>query len=257
VTTLSERALGYLREGPREPLDIVRDVIGLERANRAVAERLVTALLGADPRFAFDLEGRWSLVPEPAWCGVPLSEVRFAVVDVETTGMRARFDDRITEIAIVHVEGARVELAFESLVNPGRPIPRFIEQLTGIRDEDVARAPTFDQIADRVVAALAGRVFVAHNARFDWSFVRAEIERSQAFEIRMPKLCTVRLTRRLVPELERRSLDSVMHYFGLQTDRRHRAAGDALVTAQALQKLIGRAKQAGVATWEALDQAAR
>jgi DNA polymerase III epsilon subunit family exonuclease len=257
VTTLSERALGYLREGPREPLDIVRDVIGLERANRAVAERLVTALLGADPRFAFDLEGRWSLVPEPAWSGVPLSEVRFAVVDVETTGMRARFDDRITEIAIVHVEGARVELAFESLVNPGRPIPRFIEQLTGIRDEDVARAPSFEQIADHVVAALAGRVFVAHNARFDWSFVRAEIERSQAFEIRMPKLCTVRLTRRLVPELERRSLDSVMHYFGLQTDRRHRAAGDALVTAQALQKLIGRARMAGVMTWEALDLAAR
>ena len=257
MTTLSERALGYLREGPREPLDIVRDVIGLSRANRAVAERLVTALLGADPRFAFDLEGRWSLVPEPAWRGVPLSEVRFAVVDVETTGMRARFDDRITEIAIVHVEGARVELAFESLVNPGRPIPRFIEQLTGIRDEDVARAPSFEQIADQVVAALAGRVFVAHNARFDWSFVRAEIERSQAFDIRMPKLCTVRLTRRLVPELERRSLDSVMHYFGLETDRRHRAAGDALVTAQALQKLVARARMAGIMTWEALDLAAR
>ena len=254
MSTLSERALGYLREGPRPPLDIVRDVIGLQRANRAIAERLVTALLGADPRFAFDLEGRWLLVPEPAWRGVPLAEVRFAVVDVETTGMRARTGDRVTEIAVVHVEGGRVELAFESLVNPERPIPHFIAQLTGISDEAVAHAPRFEEIADSVVAALAGRVFVAHNARFDWAFVQAEIERTQAFEIRMPKLCTVRLTRRLVPELERRSLDSVMFFFGLETDQRHRAAGDAIVTAQALQRLIERARQTGVTTWEDLDQ---
>ena len=67
MTTLSERALSYLREGPRPALDIVRDVLQLQRANQAVADRLATALLGADPRFTFDLEGRWSLVPEPAW----------------------------------------------------------------------------------------------------------------------------------------------------------------------------------------------
>jgi DNA polymerase-3 subunit epsilon len=235
----------------------VRDVIGLQRANLAVAERLVTALLGADPRFAFDLEGRWSLVPEPAWRGVPLEQVRFAVVDVETTGMRARAGDRVTEIAVVHAQGGTVALAFESLVNPGRPIPRFIAELTGISDDTVAAAPRFEDIADQVVAALAGRVFVAHNARFDWAFVQAEIERSQSFEIRMPKLCTVRMTRRLVPELERRSLDSVMFYFGLETDRRHRAGGDALVTAKALQKLIERARSSGIATWEDLDQVVR
>jgi len=257
VTTLSERAVSYLREGPREPLDIVRDVIGLSRANQAVAERLVTALLGADPRFAFDLEGRWSLVPEPAWRGVPLGQVRFAVVDVETTGMRARNGDRITEIAVVHVEGECVELAFESLVNPDRPIPHFIAHLTGITDESVAHAPRFADIADQVVAALAGRVFVAHNARFDWAFVQSEIERSQSFDIRMPKLCTVRLTRRLVPELERRSLDSLMFFFGLETDRRHRAAGDALVTARALQRLIQRAADVGIRTWEDLSDVAR
>lgn len=257
MTTLSERALGYLREGPRPPLDIVRDVIGLQRANLAVAERLVTALLGADPRFAFDIEGRWSLVPEPAWRGVPLEQVRFAVVDVETTGMRARSGDRVTEIAVVHAQGGKVELAFESLVNPGRPIPGFIASLTGISNDTVADAPRFEDIADQVVAALAGRVFVAHNARFDWAFVQAEIERSQSFEIRMPKLCTVRMTRRLVPELERRSLDSVMFYFGLETDRRHRAGGDAIVTARALQKLIERARSSGIVTWEDLDQVVR
>lgn len=252
MTTLSERALTYLREGPRPALAIVRDVLQLQRANSAVADRLATALLGADPRFTYDLEGRWSLVPEPAWHGVPLGDVRFAVVDVETTGMRALGGDRITEIAVVHVDGPRVELAFDSLVNPGRPIPWFIQRLTNISDDDVARAPRFEEIADQVVAALAGRVFVAHNAVFDWRFVSAEVERAQDFTLRMPKLCTVRLTRRLVPELTRRSLDSVMFYFGLDTDRRHRAGGDALVTAKALLRLVARARDAGVMTWEDL-----
>lgn len=254
MSTLSERALAYLREGPRPALDIVRDVLGLQRANVAVSDRLATALLGADPRFTFDLEGRWSLVPEPAWHGVPLADVKFAVVDVETTGMRARGGDRITEIAVVHVDAGRVQVAFDSLVNPGRDIPYYIQKLTGISDRDVARAPTFEAIADQVVAALAGRVFVAHNARFDWNFVSAEIERAQDFAIRMPKLCTVRLTRKLVPELTRRSLDSVMFYFGLETDRRHRASGDAEVTAQALLRLIQRALKAGFLTWEDLQQ---
>jgi DNA polymerase-3 subunit epsilon len=183
---------------------------------------------------------------------VPLADVRFAVVDVETTGMRARHDDRITEIAIVHVDGPRIALAFDSLVNPGRPIPYRIQQLTGISDAQVSRAPRFEEIADQVVAALAGRVFVAHNARFDWGFVSAEVERAQDFGLRMPKLCTVRLTRRLVPELPRRSLDSVMFFFGLETDRRHRAGGDAIVTAQALLRLMARAKDRGVMTWEDL-----
>ena len=182
-----------------------------------------------------------------------MDEVRFAVVDVETTGMRARGDDRVTEIAIVHVEGPRVEVAFESLVNPGREIPWRIAQLTGITDPMVAQAPRFEAIADHVVAALAGRVFVAHNARFDWAFVHAEIARAQDFELRMPKLCTVRLVRRLVPELERRSLDSVMWHFGLETDRRHRACGDAVVTARVLLRLLARARDLGATTWQDLQ----
>ena len=252
MTTLSERALAYLREGPRPALDIVRDVLQLQRANVAVADRLATALLGADPRFTFDLDGRWSLVPEPAWHGVPLGDVRFAVVDVETTGMRAQGGDRITEIAIVHVDGPRIHVAFDSVINPGRPIPYFIQQLTGISEEEAEAAPRFEEVADQVVAALTGRIFVAHNALFDWRFVTAELERAQDFALRMPKLCTVRLTRRLVPELTRRSLDAVMYYFGLETERRHRAGGDALVTAKALLRLVARARDAGVMTWEDL-----
>ncbi len=254
MTTLAERARAYLVDGPRPSLDIVRDVMGLLRANLAVSERLAVALLGADPRFTCDLDGRWALVPEPAWLGIPLDAVRFAVVDVETTGMRARGGDRITEIAVVHVDGPRVAVAFESLVNPQRPIPWRIAALTGITDQQVADAPTFERLADRVQAALAGRVFVAHNARFDWAFVSSELELATGYPPRMPKLCTVRLTRRLVPELTRRSLNSVMFHFGLETDRRHRAGGDAIVTAKALRRLIGRAEERGLRTWEDLAE---
>lgn len=257
MTTLSERAVQYLRDGARPPLDICREVLGLPQANRAVADRLVTALLGSDPRFTMDLEGRWSLVPEPAWFGVPLGEVRFAVVDVETTGMRARDRDRITEIAVVHVEGGRVELAFSSLVDPGVPIPWRIQQLTGITDETVRGAPRFEEIAEQVAAALAGRVFAAHHARFDWAFVSREIERALGYEPRMTRVCTVRLARRLVPELERRNLDAVAFHFGLDNEARHRAAGDAGVTARVLLRLMERALERGVGTLDGLVQMGR
>jgi len=259
VTTLTERALVYLRDGPRPPLDIVRDVLGLGQANRTVAERLATALLGADPRFTFDIDGRWTLVPEPMWHGVPLDQVRYAVVDVETTGMRPRREDRITEIAVVHVDGPRRALAMASLINPGRPIPWRIQTLTNITDGMVAEAPSFADVADEVLAALAGRVFVAHHARFDWAFVSAEIERAREFPVRLPRLCTVRLSRRLVPEIERRNLDTVTRYFGVEIDPavRHRAAGDAEATAAVLQRLLGRASDRGIGTWEELEALGR
>ena len=251
--TLAERAAEYLRGGSRSPLDIARDVLELQRANRVVAERLVLALLGADPRFAFDLDGRWALRPEVSLGGRPVTGLPYAVVDVETTGMHARGVDRITEIAVVHVDGPVTTLAFESLVDPGRPIPPRITALTGIDDATVRGAPRFEDVADRVLAALAGRVFVAHNARFDLSFVRAELERSRDVILRPPLLCTVRLARRLVPELERRNLDSVLNFFGIEIERRHRAAGDALATAEVVRRLLARATERGIATWADLS----
>jgi len=253
MRTLAERALRFLGDGPRPPLEIAHEVLGLARANRVVSERLVLALLGADPRFAFDADGRWGVRPEPALGGVLPADLPFAVVDVETTGMRARGDDRVTEVAVVHVDGERITVAFESLVNPGRPIPAFITRLTGIDDAMVAGAPRFEEVADRVLASLTGRVFVAHNARFDLSFLRAELERACDVAFRPPLLCTVRLSRALVPELPRRNLDAVLNWFGITTDRRHRAAGDALATAEVLRRLLGRAGERGVATWQELE----
>ncbi len=252
MRTLAERALTYLGDGPRPPLDIARDVLGLGRANRVVAERLALALLGAAPRFAFDAEGRWALRPEPPLGHLAPAELPYAVVDVETTGMRARGGDRVTEVAVVHVDGDRSVVAFESLVDPCRPIPPFITRLTGIGDATVAGAPRFEDVTDQVQAALTGRVFVAHNARFDLAFVRAELERASDVPFRPPVLDTVHLARVLVPELSRRNLDTVLHWFGITTERRHRAAGDALATAEVLRRLLARAAERGVGSWREL-----
>jgi DNA polymerase-3 subunit epsilon len=173
-------------------------------------------------------------------------------VDVETTGMRAMGSDRITEIAVVVVCSGRREVVFESLVNPGRPIPPAICAITNITNAMVREAPTFAEVSDRVVEALAGRVFVAHNARFDWNFVSAEVRRARDLALDGPRLCTVRLARRLVRGVHSCGLDSLTHWFGFSNGARHRATGDALVTAELLDRLLLLARDEGARTLQDL-----
>lgn len=250
--TLVERAMTLMVAGPIGADRLAQDVLGLANAPAAVAERLAVALFAADPRVVQLEDGRWALIAEAR--GSPLlDECAFAVVDVETTGMRASGPDRVTDVAVVVVQGARRELVFESLVNPGVPIPFRIQSLTRITDQMVRVAPTFDQLADQLLQALAGRVFVAHNARFDWRFLSAEVRRARALRLAGPMLCTVRLARRLLPGLESRSLDSLSLHFGLENQARHRAAGDALATAQVLERLVGLAREQGARTLSDLE----
>ena len=187
----------------------------------------------------------------------PFDAVEFVVVDVETTGTTTRYGDRVTEVAAVHVHRGVVTPLFDSLVNPGRPIPWHITQLTGISDAMVRDAPTFEEIAGELAAHLAGRVFVAHNAQFDWGFLDAEFARvtPDAFASLVPaRLCTVRLARRLLRHLPRRNLDAVCHHYGIGNDGRHRAAGDAVATAHVLVKLLADAERAGLYTLEAVSR---
>jgi len=254
--TLVDRALAELARDARSSLELARSVLGLPNAPAAVAERLAVALLGADPRVRRLGDDRWGLVAAAA--GSPLLEAcTYAVVDVETTGMRPGVDDRITEIAVVVLHGTRREVVFESLVNPGRPIPAQVSTLTGITDATVRSAPPFDAIADQVLAALSGRVFVAHNARFDWGFVGAELKRNRDVVLEGPRLCTVRLSRRLVKGTTSCALDSMSTFFGLENPARHRAVGDALVTAQLLERLLPLARDRGARTLQDLDQLQR
>ncbi len=235
--TLADRALDLLAAGPQPAGELSRRVFGMPRAPVAVAERLAVALLGADPRVRRLPDGRWGLVAQAA--GSPLIEdAAFAVVDVETTGSRPGGSDRVTEVAVVVVQGNRCELVFESLVNPERGIPPMVTAVTRISDQMVRAAPTFDLVADQVLDALAGRVFVAHNARFDWWFLKAELKRARAIGLEGQRLCTVRLGRNLVPGLPSYGLDAIAHYFGFENPARHRAGGDALVTGRVLQRLL-------------------
>ena len=187
---------------------------------------------------------------------VPFPGVAFAVVDVETTGISVRGGDRVTEVAAVVVEGGRIETAFHSLVNPQRPIPGYITALTGISNAMVRDAPRFDEIAGDLAQHLVGRVFVAHNARFDWNFLSAEFGRvaNAPFDsLATGQLCTVRLARRLLSHLPRRNLDAVAAHYGIVIDGRHRADGDARATAKVLLGLLRDAERRGVESWQELD----
>ncbi|WP_051304539.1 exonuclease domain-containing protein [Chitinilyticum litopenaei] len=154
------------------------------------------------------------------------------LVDLETTGAHpAR--DRITEIGIVEITADGVR-EWSSLVNPQQPIPAFIEQLTGISDAMVAEAPTFAELADAVLARLQGRVFVAHNARFDYGFLRQEFQRL-GMKFRADVLCTVKLSRQLYPQQFKHSLDALIARHGLSVSGgRHRALTDAALLGQFL-----------------------
>jgi len=164
-----------------------------------------------------------------------------AFVDLETTGTGAA-TDAITEIGIVRVEADPAGVAsprvteWSTLVNPGMPIPPEIQALTGITNAMVRDAPPFSRIADEVAARTGGALFVAHNARFDYGFLKHAFAREQrAFSARV--LCTVRLSRRLFPDEPRHNLDSVIARHGLPVAGRHRALGDARVLWTFLQTL--------------------
>lgn len=253
---LRSQAARYLAAGSRHTLELARDVLRLS-GNPAAASAAVFSLLGGDPRFQVDREGRWSLSEvgaeelRPAWRGGPGSPV-FAVVDVETTGGSPHRGHRITEVAVVTVSDGLVLDEFQTLVNPGRPIPPRIQELTGITPEMVAGAPFFEDVAGPVLERLEGRVFVAHNASFDWRFLSYQLGDALGELPTGPRLCTLRLARRLLPQLPRRNLDALAQHFRLEIPGRHRALGDARVTAKILLHLLEEARAQGVEDLPAL-----
>jgi DNA polymerase III epsilon subunit family exonuclease len=183
-----------------------------------------------------------------------LRAMRYAVVDVETTGSSTHRGDRIFEIAIVHVENGSARTALELLINPQRRIMPFVSRLTGVRWDMVHEAPTFGDVADMVHAAVNGRVFVAHNVKFDWGFVTQELRRATGHGLRGKRLCTVRFARKLLSHLQRRNLDSLAwHYEVAFQGRRHRAGPDARATADVLLRLLADGRRQDIDTWEQLQ----
>ena len=148
-----------------------------------------------------------------------------AVVDLETTGGAPAWD-RITEIGVIEVDGFEVSSEWSTLVNPGAAIPAPIQALTGITNDMVAAAPSFAELAADLYERLAGRLFVAHNARFDYGFLRREFERA-GIRFHAKTLCTVRLSRRLYGAQASHTLDSLIARHGIDCRARHRALPDA------------------------------
>jgi DNA polymerase-3 subunit epsilon len=166
------------------------------------------------------------------------------LLDLETTGMAAA-QERITEIGLVEVANGELIGSWSQLVNPEKTIPPFIQSLTGITNEMVADAPTFEQLAPGLFARLEGKLLIAHNARFDYAFLKSEFGRL-GISYRSSVLCTAKLSRKLFPEYRRHNLDSVIERHGLSCSARHRALGDAEVLWQFLQKLYAEVDSARI-----------
>jgi DNA polymerase-3 subunit epsilon len=160
----------------------------------------------------------------------------YAIIDIETTGGSAR-NEKITEVAIYLHDGNRITGEFVTLVNPERNIPYFITNLTGITNEMVEDAPRFYEIAKKIVEFTDGRIFVAHNARFDYSFIRQEFK-SLGFNFKKSILDTVSLSRKLIPGHRSYSLGNICKDLSISINGRHRAAGDALATVKLFEILL-------------------
>lgn len=162
--------------------------------------------------------------------------MHYAIVDIETTGGKP-IRDKITEIAIVLHDGEQIIEKFETLLNPETYIPYGITQLTGITQEMVQGAPRFYEVAKEIVQLTEGAIFVAHNVRFDYGFIREEFQRL-GFSYSRKQLCTVRLSRQAFPGLHSYSLENLIRHFNIPTDARHRALADALATTDLFERIL-------------------
>ncbi|MCY4204918.1 MAG: exonuclease domain-containing protein [Bacteroidetes bacterium] len=168
-----------------------------------------------------------------------INDTTFVIVDLETTGLQSAIH-RIIEIGAIKVRAGRIEETFSSLVDPGCRIPRQITKITGITSIDVAGKPEISEVLPSFVEFVNDAIFVAHNCSFDWSFIEAELSRAGLPTLKNRQLCTVRLANRLLSGLPSKSLGSLINFFELQPDSRHRALSDAGATQQIFFKLLDR-----------------
>ena len=157
----------------------------------------------------------------------------YVVIDIETTGL-AKYYHKITEIAAVKLNKGKIKGKFQSLINPETHIPSFITRLTGIDDEMVKDAPLIHETMPSFLKFLGDKIFVAHNASFDYGFLNHNAETG----IENPRLCTRKLANRLVPDLYSKKLGVLCEHFGINNNQAHRAMGDALATSELLNSFF-------------------
>jgi DNA polymerase-3 subunit epsilon len=258
-TLLTARAGDFLAAGPADARTLIAHVCQVPAMPSAIAEHMALTLLSGHRRFRRALDGRWQLVdldalPSATRGESPLDALSYVVVDVEATGTSALRGDRIIEIAAVEVHRGEARMLFETLVNPQRPLPRFVSALTHITWEMVKNAPTFEEVCGQLLGALEGRIFVAHNANFDWRFVSSEVHRVTGRPLDGRRICTVKLARKILPQLRRRSLDYVASHYGVEITARHRAGGDAMATAHVFRRMLRDVQRRGCSTLPDLEE---
>jgi len=160
----------------------------------------------------------------------------YAVIDIEATGSKYPAD-RIMELAIVKHDGRQILSTWSSLLKPGVPIPPFVVELTGITEEMVEEAPHFHEKAHEIWREIAGCVIVGHDVNFDYNFLKHELM-EVGYELEAPRLCTLKKSRKFIPEQPSYSLGRLAEGLGITIENRHRALGDALATAAIFELLF-------------------
>ena len=160
----------------------------------------------------------------------------YSIVDVETTGGKYN-EEGITEIAIYKFDGINIIDQFISLLNPEIPIQPYVQQLTGINNKMLTKSPKFFQVAKRILEITENTILVAHNSSFDYRMLKIEFDRL-GFEFKIPQLCTVKLSKKLIPKMESYKLGKLVKSLGIPLSNRHRAAGDAMATVELFKLLL-------------------
>lgn len=228
---------------------VVEYVMNIRNANDAMSRALVGDLSERDPRISVD--GDIVSLHEPDRDSIDLSQANYVVLDLETTGAKAP-PCRIIEIGAYRVSGGAIVDEFVTLVNPETEVPDFIASLTGINTEMTRTAPRFDEVLDGFLAFLSDSILVAHNYAFDLAFLNHEIARiHEDCSIWNPTLCTVELSRTVLPDIENHKLKTLANYYSVDLINHHRAGDDAHATAKIFINLLESMHEQGVRSYGA------
>jgi DNA polymerase III epsilon subunit family exonuclease len=230
--------------GSATAVSVIDYVMNIRNADPPLARLLVSDLVNRDSRLIIDGDNV-SLV-ETDHDSIELARAGFVVFDLETTGAKTP-PCRVTEIGAYRVKNGAIVEEFHSLVNPEMPIPFFISLLTGITDEMVRSAPKFNELADAFLRFIGDSVLVAHNAGFDMRFLNHEVGRLyEDYRLGNPSLCTVQLSRKLLPDIENHKLKTLAEHFSVALVNHHRANEDAYATARIFINLLDQLQTRGV-----------
>jgi DNA polymerase III epsilon subunit family exonuclease len=233
-----------LSGGRASAVDVVDYVMKISRPAPRLAKLLVSDLVEIDSRL--QLNEDTVELRENDFDSRNLAETDFVVFDLETTGAKTP-PCRITEIGAYRITNGKIVENFQTLVNPETPIPQFIMQLTGITDRMVKDAPKFREVAADFLDFIGDSVLVAHNAPFDMRFLNHEVGKIyENYRVANPNLCTVRLSRKLLPQIENHRLHTVAEHYCIFIENRHRASDDALATAKIFVNFLDELQLLGI-----------